>query len=327
MNDVQLGRAMKHLLRGSGAVVLMAAGLLTSSCSDGSFDNTTGRAGGPTPPPGVAVPPRGMETPAPIPPPPVASPPGGRNTPPPASPGPGAPTPPVATPPPTPTPPPFVNPPGATTPTGVDPNTGMRPVPKVASLVLGNANVLDDTDLELLQILEEKGFFVFRTDDADQPEPDVTLVVISPSVAPATVAIKYRNVLAPVLVMEVGVFDDMQMTGRGEQMAFGTTAGRQIAIAADQQTHPLAAGLSGTVAVSTGNSPLNWGVPSAAAVVAATLVNTPQRAAIFGYTAGATMQGLAAPAKRLGFFAGATDTLTPDGERLFQAAVDWLLAP
>jgi hypothetical protein len=41
------------------------------------------------------------------------------------------------------------------------------------------------------------------------------------------------------------------------------------------------------------------------------------------------MNGLAAPAKRVGFFAtdGMTDNMNDNGWKLFDAAVDWAAAP
>jgi hypothetical protein len=37
--------------------------------------------------------------------------------------------------------------------------------------------------------------------------------------------------------------------------------------------------------------------------------------------------GLTAPAKRLGFFWHRPSAATPEGRKLFEAAIDWLLRP
>jgi hypothetical protein len=87
---------------------------------------------------------------------------------------------------------------------------------------------------------------------------------------------------------------------------------------------PLAAGLSGTVAISTVADTLPQGSPGAAAVIAARLPGT-TTASDFGYDTGAAMPGLAAPARRVGLFLGdnTAATLTANGWAMFDAAVTW----
>jgi hypothetical protein len=49
---------------------------------------------------------------------------------------------------------------------------------------------------------------------------------------------------------------------------------------------------------------------------------------IFAYASGAMMAGgVVAPAKRMGFFIHRDTVYGPDGDKLFDAAVDYLLAP
>jgi hypothetical protein len=208
---------------------------------------------------------------------------------------------------------------------------GSRQPPRVALLVAGDPDELVAGDQVLVDTLEGLGFFVLRLDDSDPPDRgELGLVVISPSVVSNTIANKYRDLLVPIIVMDFGIFDDMGMTGAGENMNFGTTAGRQVAIAADQQAHPLAGRLTGTVSIAAMNAPLNWGVPGPGAIVVATLPNTPNRAVIFGYPKGAAMQGAqTAPSKRIGFFASdmLTSRLSADGTELVKAAIEWAFAP
>jgi hypothetical protein len=104
---------------------------------------------------------------------------------------------------------------------------------------------------------------------------------------------------------------------------FGTTPGqRQLVITAP--THPIAAGLAGTVTVCPAGGTFAWGQPSPAAVVVARLVG-PGPPAILAYEKGTAMAGLTAPARRVGFFfENPTATaLAPHGWRLFDAAVRW----
>jgi hypothetical protein len=226
--------------------------------------------------------------------------------------------------------PPIGTPPATPGMPPVDPGGG-RPTPRVALLVVGDEGNLADGDESLLIALESRGFFVIRTDDNVTPDPaETALIVIAPSAVPNTVGTKYRDLPAPAVVMEFGVFDDMAMTAAGENMNFGATAGRQVSIAADQATHPLAGGRMGTVSVAQANAPLNWGVPGPGAVVAATLLNAPQRAVIFGYPKGTAMQGgRMAPAKRVGFFTSEmlASNMSSDGKELFKAAVEWAFTP
>jgi hypothetical protein len=149
------------------------------------------------------------------------------------------------------------------------------------------------------------------------------LVAISSTVTSSDVAAKFRTVSVPTLTWENALLDDMGMvsTAAGN---FGTsTAQTSVVIATN--SHPMAAGLSGTIAVSTASSPLSWGKPNANAATIATVPGDATQAVIFGYDSGAAMPGLTAPARRVGFFLGDTtaSTLTSDGWKLFDAAVAW----
>ena len=90
---------------------------------------------------------------------------------------------------------------------------------------------------------------------------------------------------------------------------------------------PLAAGLTGNVTVYTKGDRLIWAQPAAAAKKIATIVGHADEVAIFAYAAGATMANGTAPAKRMGFFIHRNTDYSPDGVKLFDAAVTYLLAP
>src|SRR4029079_9837920 len=87
---------------------------------------------------------------------------------------------------------------------------------------------------------------------------------------------------------------------------------------------PLAAGLSGTVTVSTAADIFAQGSPTGSADVAARLPGT-STASDFGYDTGAAMAGLAAPARRVGLFFtdNTAASFTTQGWALFDAAVTW----
>ena len=322
---------------------LLAVGALAAGCGgeieematappSGSPGASSQVPGGPAPVTSPTPPPGGSNVnpaPGPAPSPTVVPPVGDPITPPPVPPAmpppqvmPPAPTPspPAPTPaPPTPTP----QPPAATPP---PPAPLGPPRPKLALLVVGgNVNNLGNGDERLLEILTGLDFTVVLADDNDQIEdaPAAGVVVISQSAAAGTVADEYRTFDSPVLVMNSALFDDMRMTGNGNQ-AIGTTNAREVEIKMPQ--HPLAGGLSGRVAISAANTALSWGVPAANAVVVATLAADATRATVFGYEEATTMaQNQRAPARRVGFFAGnaLTDRMSPEGVKLFEAAALW----
>ena len=71
---------------------------------------------------------------------------------------------------------------------------------------------------------------------------------------------------------------------------------------------------------------MSWGKPGLGAATIATLYGQPEKAAIFGYEKGATMDyETLAPARRVMFFLdnASFTNLSESGRRLFAAAVDW----
>jgi hypothetical protein len=99
----------------------------------------------------------------------------------------------------------------------------------------------------------------------------------------------------------------------------------QTQVAITMAANPLAAGLpAGNVTVYTAMSRLVAGAPAGTATKVATVPGMAALATIFSYDAGMTMVGgFKAPARRVGFFAHQTATLSPDGWKLFDAAVAW----
>jgi hypothetical protein len=159
------------------------------------------------------------------------------------------------------------------------------------------------------------------------------LVLIPASASVAGTGAKFANVPVPVIIFEPNLLGTMKMTGDVNGTDRGALA-NQTKIDIIDPASPLAAGLSGTVAVydpmsasMAGMSPrLTWGVPGANALKVATIVGAATHIVIFAYPAGVEMVQLTAPAKRLAFFIhdNAT-TLTADGETLLDAAIDWSL--
>jgi hypothetical protein len=137
------------------------------------------------------------------------------------------------------------------------------------------------------------------------------------------VGTRFRGSIAPIVTWEAQLFDDLGLTGPAGGNDFGMAKQSRTTILTP--VHPLAAGLSGLVNVTTAPTALAWGRPAAGAVRVARLPGNASRITIFGYERGAAMVGLTAPARRVGLFLGdtAATLLTPDGTALFDAAVRW----
>ena len=194
-----------------------------------------------------------------------------------------------------------------------------------ALFVVGNTT-LNAIDTALRARLLNLGLTVTVKSHTAATTADATgkrIVIVSESVTPANVNTKYRTVAVPVLMLEPQLFDDMGMTGTTSGTNFGSTTG-QTQITISNAAHPLAAGLTGNVTVVSAASSFGWGTPNANAVKAATILGNSTRATDFGYSSGAVMPGLTAPARRVGFFLfGNSAGLTTNGGSLFDAAVTW----
>jgi hypothetical protein len=204
---------------------------------------------------------------------------------------------------------------------------------KTVLLVMGYSTPKDaalrPSDTKLKMRLEGRNFTVKFGDDDDADSSKATgtdLVIISETVGDTRVAAKYTMVNVPVIVAHDALFDDMKMTGNaGTDHATANIT--QVVIT--DMAHPLAAGITGSVTIAGGAQAASWGNPSNTAHKVATVPNQAARFAVFGYDKGAMMNGLAAPAKRIGFFATETmaDNMNDNGWKLFDAAVDWAISP
>ncbi|MBB3814769.1 hypothetical protein FHY12_000215 [Xanthomonas arboricola] len=136
----------------------------------------------------------------------------------------------------------------------------------------------------------------------------------------------FRNVAVPLLTWENDLMDSLRLTGRRKGVDYGEVE-KEHYIRIINAPHPLAGGLrDGKTYVYPRDVMMGWGVPARAASVIATLPGEPDKAVVFGYEKGATMDyDFVAPARRVALFLD-NDTfsnLSPDGLALFDAAVDW----
>jgi len=199
-------------------------------------------------------------------------------------------------------------------------------------LVLPLAKPGLEADGKIKQHLESLGFVVTI---ADQHDPATRadgydLVVISATVSGGVVEGAYKHVAAPVVTWESHIYDDMGMAGKRLERDFGEVKKEgelERYVRLTNAPHSLAAGLqAGTVMAMDRDDRMNWGRPGPGAIVVATLPGAPDKATIFAYEKGATMEdAFIAPARRVGFFLSneTFPTLTNDGLALFDAALRW----
>jgi hypothetical protein len=131
-----------------------------------------------------------------------------------------------------------------------------------------------------------------------------------------------------VVSFENDVLDDMDMSAKRRGVDFGDLDD-QHAVKLVNAPHPLAAGLAaGSVELFKRGVGLGWGVPARGATTIATLHGAPDKAAIFAYEKGATMDHEAiAPARRvyLPIDYNAWGDLTANGMKLVDTALAWAL--
>ena len=184
-------------------------------------------------------------------------------------------------------------------------------------------------DQILIAHLEQNGYQVESETGSTVTEAfagNFDLALVSNSVSSGNVGNKLTNATVPVITWEALLFGNFGLSGN-QIGDYGSSRNQtQIDIADD--SHPLAAGLSGTLAVTSDMNRIYWGKPGSHAINIAHLVGDPTRSTIFANEAGSLLaNGDLAPARRIGLFIGdhAPANLTPAGLRLFDAAIAWAL--
>jgi glucose/arabinose dehydrogenase len=194
-----------------------------------------------------------------------------------------------------------------------------------ALFVVGSAT-LNSGDAAASARLEALGYAVTVKTGPASATADANekgLVVLSSTVNSADVGDKFRTTLVPVVTWESALMDNLGMTsGASGQQG---TASNQTQLRIVNSSHPLAAGLSGTVTVTSAAANFTWGKPNANAARVAVRTADSTQYVVFGYERGAAMPGLTAPARRVGFFLenSTAASLTAQGWSLFDAAVRW----
>ncbi|MEQ8675488.1 MAG: BNR-4 repeat-containing protein [Aggregatilineales bacterium] len=197
-----------------------------------------------------------------------------------------------------------------------------------ALFIVADANSMNASDIAIRDRLIGLGYGVIVVSDELTQSSDAngkSLIVVSATVSSGDVNTKFRDLSVPVLMLEPALFDDMGMTGATDGVDYGSTQ-NQNSITILNVSHPLAAGLSGTIQVVTQSMRMNWGVPNANAVSIASIDGNTSQSSIFAYETGIGMMGLTAPARRVGsfMFNDAAASLTGSGWSLFDVSVNWL---
>ena len=186
-----------------------------------------------------------------------------------------------------------------------------------------------DNDEKAMAYLRSLGFIVTGADEASPVEGsrNQDLVIISETVDAVDVSAKYRYIGIPLLTFENDLLGELGMTGLKNGRDYGTDDEQRFLWLVNAP-HPLAAGLAAGLqnVLTDEHCKMNWGKPGLGAITIATLRGEPDKAAIFAYEKGATMNGeFLAPARRLSFFLwqDTFEQMRPEGLALFRAAVLW----
>lgn len=181
----------------------------------------------------------------------------------------------------------------------------------------------------------------FEVHTADHMEPDsraqgMDLVIVSASTNKYKLGVKYADVKIPVMLLEAKAVDALGMVSRRRNTDYGVNDHKESLYPPENYVtlvrsyHPIAAGLpAGQFKLYKTPGVLAWSRPPAGAQVLATIPNQPQHATMFAYERGAMMANeAAAPARRMLFPLDAPrfPDLTADGQRVYGAALAWLLS-
>jgi hypothetical protein len=199
------------------------------------------------------------------------------------------------------------------------------PQPK-ALFVVGNI-AMNPSDSAIADRLRKLGFALTTKSGSGAATSDAAgkdVVVLSSTVQSGDVGAKFRTVTTPVLNWESALQDDLGMTANTEGTDRGVQSS-QTQIVITDSNHPMATGYSGTLTILTSSGTLSWGKPNGNAAKIASVVGNGNRTALYGYERGASMVGLAAPARRVGFFLEDNEAvrLNTAGWNIFDAALRW----
>jgi hypothetical protein len=189
------------------------------------------------------------------------------------------------------------------------------------------------SDPAVLAHLRQEGFDVTTTEglSAMPSTCGFDLVILSSTVrsnqftADRAAIDRLRDMKQPLLTWENDLQDDLRFTGLHRDVQFGEVETGHYGWMV-RAPHPMSAGLpSGAIVWTAARQPAGWGTPGLGADIIMTRPGEPEKAMLYAYETGATMDGtFDAPARRvfIGMDNGSFDNLTPEGHKLFDAAVN-----
>ncbi len=185
-------------------------------------------------------------------------------------------------------------------------------------IVVGNPASLSTGDAAIVARLEASGYLVTALDDdglTAASADGANLVIISSTSNSNKVGTVFNGLTQTVWDAKTWHFDDLGLTGTGANSDYGNTATETITIT--DPTHPLAAGLTGTIGFTTIRRTVSWGQPGPDADIIATANTNPT---IFIYQTGDTLaNGTTTPGCRITFpiFGDGPTYYTTDAWTLF----------
>jgi hypothetical protein len=227
--------------------------------------------------------------------------------------------------------------PSASRPAATEPETIVAAVPPGTGALLITAGtplkaIPSGGDIKLRTRMQSLGFTVTTRSaasyNATTDLTGVAVVVITATAHHPDMGTKFRDLPIGVVNMRLLTFGPNGLTGPINNKDYGMTSKVALAMVSPppgSPADPLAAGLSGTVTIGTAG-PLVWGMPSAKAVVTATIPGAPTHATVFRYAPGVPLVGgVPAPGRRVGLFPSPTAAvgLNANGSALFDAALAW----
>lgn len=191
-------------------------------------------------------------------------------------------------------------------------------------MVVADPGALVATENAVRQRLLGLGYAVTIVDDDGVTAAAATgaaLVLLSHTVGLQKVAATFRPVTTTVWTAKPWLFDDMALTGPAANVDYGSTATSTVVVTAP--AHPMAAGRSGTVTLTTSRDNVSWGRPGAAATTVAVANG---KATMFAYQPGAALVGGAAAAGcRIAFplYLNGPTRFTAAAWAMFDATAAW----
>ncbi len=190
---------------------------------------------------------------------------------------------------------------------------------------------LEAGDLAIYKKLVEWGYHItLQTDDEDADfdlQGKDALLVSGSAAATRKMRGELTDINVPIVSWEPTLFDDFDWTGRRRDRDYGYAQASNVEILSD--SHPVAAGLSGTIQVTSDARELTWAVPHENADIIACMQGDASKPVIFCYDTGDTkINNTLAQARQVGLFFSEESPafFTQESWNILGAAIEWAAA-